>query len=88
MNILEEMYENDLFNFIDTENMGEDFHATLDRLVKAENHLVETYPDCKHLLEEYQSAKMDLDHLAHRNEFCKCFRAGTLPAPEILNFDK
>ena len=88
MNILEEMYENDLFNFIDTENMGEDFHATLDRLVKAENHLVETYPDCKHLLEEYQSAEMDLNHLGHRNEFCKGFRAGAILVMEILKSDK
>ena len=88
MTILEEMYENELFNFIDTENMGEEFHATLDRLVKAEQQLHEKYPECEELLEEYQSAEMDLNHLGHRNEFCKGFRAGALLLMEILKSDK
>ena len=85
MTILEEMYENELFNFIDTENMGEEFHATLDRLVKAEQKLHEKYPECEELLEEYQSAEMDLNHLGHRNEFRKGFIAGAKVIMEILN---
>ena len=84
MNILEEMYESDLFNFTNTDDMGDDFHETLSRLLKAEQRLVETYPDCKAMFEEYQAAEMDLNHIGHRHEFIKGFIAGAKIIMEIL----
>ena len=36
----------------------------------------------------YHTAEMDLNHLGHRNEFCKGFRAGARLLMEILRSDK
>jgi len=88
MTILEEMYENDLFSLIDTEDMGETYKNALDRLLNAEKAITDKYPDCKEMIEEYQSAEIDLHHITHRHEFCKGFRAGALLLTEILKFDK
>ena len=46
MNILEEMYESNLFNPTTTDDMGEDFNDAMDRIVKAETALFDKYPDC------------------------------------------
>ena len=88
MTILEEMYENDLFSLIETEEMGEIYKNALDRLMNAEKAITDKYPDCKEMIEEYQAAEIDLHHITHRHEFCKGFRAGALLLMEILKSDK
>ena len=84
MTILEEMYENELFSLIETEEMGEDYKNALDRLLNAEKAITDNYPDCKAIIEEYQAAEIDLHHITHRHEFCKGFRAGTQIMIEII----
>ena len=76
MTILEKMYESNIFNPETTDNMGEDFHNAMNRIVNAENELLNRFPECKDILEEYQSAESDMNHISQRNDFCNGFRAG------------
>ena len=71
MNILEEMYESDLFNLIETEEMGETYKDAPDRLLNAEKAFTDKYPDCKAMIEEYQATEIDLHHIPRCHEFCK-----------------
>ena len=84
MTILEEMYENDLFSIIETEEMGEAYKNALNILLNAEKAITDKYPDCKAIIEEYQAAEIDLHHITHRHEFCKGFRAGAQIMIEIF----
>ena len=84
MNILEEMYESNLFNLIETEEMGEDYKDALDRLLTTEKAITDKYPDCKEMIEEYQAAEIDLHHISLRHEFCKGFISGAQIIMEIL----
>ena len=85
MNILEEMYESNLFNPATTDDMGEDFDDAMNRIVNAENKLLNKFPDCKDILEEYQSAESDINHISQRYDFCKGFKAGAQLIMEIIN---
>ncbi|MDE6021092.1 MAG: myb domain-containing protein [Ruminococcus sp.] len=75
-NILDELYDYDLFHLTEIENTDGAYKATLDRLVKAEAELRKACPDSTDILDEYQSADIDLHNLSNRNEFRKGFRAG------------
>ena len=75
-NILDELYEYDLFHLTEIEDTDGAYKATLDRLVKAEAELRKAYPDSTDILDEYQSADIDLHNLSNRNEFRKGFKIG------------
>ena len=74
MTILEKMYENSLFNPATTDDMGEDFHNAMNRIVNAENELLNKFPDCKDILEEYQSAESNLNYISQRYDFARALR--------------
>ena len=84
MNILEEMYDSELFNLIKTKDMEKRYHDTLRKVVATGDLLKEKYPECSELLEEYQTAESELQHIINRHEFCKGFRAGAQIVLEII----
>ena len=82
--IIDELYNLHLPNKNDVENEDKEYQSTLDRLIKLEAELLKTYPDCKELLEDFQTAGGDLHSIANRTEFRKGFRVGAQLMLEII----
>ncbi|MCM1225899.1 MAG: myb domain-containing protein, partial [Clostridium sp.] len=61
-----------------------EYKSAMDRLLKAETELLKAFPDCKNILNEYQSADIDLHTLSNRNEFHKGFRSGAQLVLEMI----
>lgn len=83
-NILDELYDLDLFHLTEITDVDGKYKSAMDRLLKAEMELLKAFPDCKEILDAYQSADIDLHTLSNRNEFCKGFRAGAQLVLEML----
>lgn len=83
-NILDELYDYDLFHLTETEDTDGAYRAALDRLIKAETELKKAHPDISDILARYQSADNDLHNISNRNEFCKGVRVGAQLVLEML----
>lgn len=83
-NILDELYDYDLFHLTEIEDTDGTYKEALDRLVKAEAELRKAYHDSTDILDEYQSADIDLHNLSNRNEFCKGFKVGAQLVLEMI----
>ena len=83
-NILDELYDFDLFHLTEIADVDGEYKSAMDRLVKAEAELLKAYPDCKKILDKYQSADIDLHSLSNRNELRKSFRAGAQLVLEMI----
>ena len=83
-NMLDELYEWDLFHITEIADVDGEYRKTMDRLLKAETELLKTFPDCKDILDEYQSADIDLHNLSNRNEFRKGFKVGAQLVLEMI----
>ncbi|MDE6003933.1 MAG: myb domain-containing protein [Oscillospiraceae bacterium] len=83
-NLLNELYNWDLFYLTKIENTDRAYKSDLDKLVKAESKLRKAYPESNDILDVYQSADIDLNNLFNRNEFRKDFRTGTQLVLEII----
>ena len=82
--ILDELYDYDLFHLTEIEDTDEAYRAALDRLVKAEAELKKAYPDSSDILDEYQTADIELHNLSNRNEFRKGFKVGAQLVLEMI----
>ena len=60
INILDELYDYDLFHMTEIEDMDGSYKSALDRLVKAEAELKKAYPDSTEILDEYQCCRRTL----------------------------
>ena len=78
-NILDELYDYDLFHLTEIEDK-----AALDRLVKAEAELKKAFPESAEILDEYQTADIELHNLSNRNEFRKGFKVGAQLVLEMI----
>ena len=83
-NILDELYDYDLFHLNEIEDMDGSYKAALDRLIKAEVELKKAFPDSADILDEYQSADIELHNLSNRNEFRKGFKVGAQLVLEMI----
>lgn len=82
--LIDELYDYDLFHLTETEEVDGAYKSAIDRLVNAEAELLKTFPDCKAILDEYQSVDIDLHNLSNRNEFCKGFKVGAQLVLEMI----
>lgn len=87
-NILDELYDYDLFHLTEIEDMDGSYKAAIDRLVKAEVKLKKAYPVNDEILDEYQSADIELHNLSNRNEFRKGFKVGAQLVLEMIKLIK
>lgn len=83
-NLIDELYDCDLFHLTEIEDVDNAYKSAMDRLVNAETELLKAFPDCKEILDAYQSADIDLHNLSNRDEFRKGFRAGAQLVLEML----
>lgn len=84
INILDELYDYDLFHLTEIEDTDGAYRAALDRLVKAEAKLKKAFPDSADILDEYQTADIELHNLSNHNEFCKGFKVGAQLVLEMI----
>ena len=83
-NILDELFDYDLYHLTEIEDMDGSYKAAIDRLVKAEVKLKKAYPVNDEILDEYQSADIELHNLSNRNEFRKGFKVGAQLVLEMI----
>ena len=83
-NIIEELYDSDLFHLTERETVSEEYKSVLNKLIKTEAEIVQSFPQCKSLFEEYQAANIALHNLSNRNEFVAGFRTGAQIVLEML----
>ena len=74
MGILWDIYESELFRAQKIQT--DEYKQALDRVCKAEDALLNTYPDCKDLLLKYQEAESNLVHMDTRQMFVTGVRLG------------
>ena len=74
MGILWDIYESDLFR--PQKIQTDEYKQALDRVCKAEDALLNTYPECKDLLLKYQEAESNLVHMDTRQMFVTGVRLG------------
>ena len=82
--IIDELYDMHLSNQNDTDNVDSEYYSALDKLFKLESELLKTYPDCKELLEEFQTVNGYLHSIANRTDFRKGFRIGAQLVLEMI----
>ena len=83
-NLIDELYDLDIFRLTELANESNEYKATFNRLVKLEVELLKAYPDCKDIFNEYQTTEGKLHSLDNHNEFRKGFIAGAQIMIEIL----
>ena len=83
-NIIEEMYNGDLFPIGRLNHNDNEYRKAMDNLVTAESALIKTYPEIKELFSKYQDAQIQLSSLISRQEFVNGFRAGAQMALEMI----
>ena len=83
-NIIEELYDSDLFHLTELETVSEEYKSVLDKLIKTEEEIMQSFPPCKSLFEEYQTANIALHNLSTHNEFVAGFRTGAQIVLEML----
>ena len=72
--ILWDIYESELFR--PQKIQTDEYKQALDRVCKAENALLNTYPECKDLLLKYHEAESNLVHIDTRQMFVTGVRLG------------
>ena len=82
--ILDELYDCNLFHLTRLADIGDEYRKAMERLLKAETELLKALHDCSELLDEYQSAEIDLTDLSNRYEFSKGFRLGAQLVLEMI----
>ena len=88
MNIIEEMYNGDLFPIRMYCHNSEEYRKAMNDLVSAEKELLNTYPQIRELFDKYQDAQIALISINNRQEFVSGFRIGAKIILEIAkNFD-
>ena len=82
--LLDKLYDYDLFHLTANYSKDEEYRAALERLVKLEADILKAYPEIKELLEEYQSADTDLHSISNQNEFRMGVRFGAQLMLEMM----
>ena len=83
MGILWDIYESELFR--PQKIQTDEYKQALDRVCKAEDALLNTYPECKDLLLKYQEAESNLVHIDTRQMFVTGIRLGGKFMLEIID---
>ena len=74
MGILWDIYESELFR--PQKIQTDEYKQALDRVCKAEDALLNAYPECKELFLKYQEAESNLVHMDTRQMFVTGVRLG------------
>ena len=84
MNIIEEMYNGDLFPIGSSSHNNKEYKKVISDISKAESELLKAYPQARELFEKYQNAQIELITIDNRREFVNGFRIGAQMAMETM----
>lgn len=84
-NIIEEMYDGDLFPIGTYNHSSKEYKKAMDELVAAESELLASYPQIRELFGRYQSAQIEIISINNRQEFVNGFKIGARIALEMIN---
>lgn len=82
MGIIEKMYDNEEFQ--GEEIKSRKYHEILSKVCKAEDELLEKFPECKDLFMKYQAAEIDLMDITLRQKFMDGVKIGGKLMVEIM----
>ena len=88
MNIIEEMYNGDLFPIGTYDHCSQEYKNAMDKLVAVEAELLKDYPQAKELFQKYQDAQIGLISINNRQEFVNGFRIGIQIMVEAFGYIK
>ena len=77
MGIINELYESDVFRTERLSKSSKKYRKTFERLCELEEQLLEKWPECEEIFQQYQTAEMNLAELNYRYEFARGFRTGS-----------
>ena len=83
-NIIEEMYNGDLFPSGKLNPDDNEYRRALDSLVEAESALLKKYPEIRELFNAYQNAQIAIINISNRMEFVNGFKVGAQIAFEMI----
>lgn len=84
MNIIEEMYNGDLFPVGTYSHDSNEYKKAMDALVAAEAELLAACPQVKEIFDRYQSAQIELISINNKQEFVNGFRIGGQMVMEMI----
>ncbi len=82
--IIDLIYDNDIFRFTDKSSLSVEYKSAVDKLCEVERKLLESFPECAEIYDEYQDAQIDVTSLAARSEFTKGMRVGAQLMLELI----
>lgn len=83
-NIIEEIYNGDLLPIDKLCNTDKEYRKVMEKVIAAENALLNAYPEVTELFEKYQDADGQMISLSNSREFVKGFKIGAQVALEIM----
>lgn len=83
-NIIDIIYDSNLLHMSDISNVGQEYNDAMKRICMIEKKMLEQHPEIKDILDEYQSATIDLTRISNRHEFAKGMRVGAQIILEIV----
>lgn len=82
--IIDLIYDNEIFRITDKSSLSAEYKSAVDKLCEVEKQLLESFPECAEIYDEYQVAQIDVTSLAARSEFAKGMRAGAQLVLELI----
>lgn len=83
MGIINELYESDVFRTERLSKSSKKYRKTFERLCELEEQLLEKWPECEEIFQQYQTAEMTLAELNYKYEFARGFRTGARLIMEV-----
>lgn len=84
MNVIEQLYNTDAFQIFRIDPADEEYHRLLEDTIKAEEDLINTFPDALELFTKYQDTSGAIDSVCRRHDFVCGFRLGAQFVLEML----
>lgn len=83
-NVIEELYYSDVFHIFQTDPTDDEYHRLMKDIIKAEEDLINTFPDALELFTKYQDTSGAIDSVCRRHDFISGFRLGAQFVLEML----
>ena len=83
MGIINDLYDTDVFRTERLSKSSKKYRKTFERLCELEEQLLEKWPECGEIFQQYQTAEMDLAELNYKYEFARGFRTGARLIMEV-----
>ena len=84
MNIIEEMYNSNLFHVGTYSHNSEEYRKAMDNLIFAESEMLSSFYQIREFFDKYQSAQIVVININNRQELMNGFRIGEQIVLEMI----